>query len=137
MSAEIAVRARLMATTAVTTLVSTRIYTLKLPDTPTYPAIRVQLIDEPQRKHLRGPHGLTRARVQVDTYVREASADPYGTLHAIADAVKTALVFAPFTQGTVSVQSAERIDRRTLREADELNLLRMMQDFYVWSSVVN
>jgi hypothetical protein len=133
-SAEIAVRARLVATSAVTALVSTRIYTLKLPDTVTYPAIRVQLIDEPQRKHLRGPDGLTRARVQVDVYEREAATNAYGSLLGIADAVSNALVFEPFTQGTVAVQSAERIDRRTLREADELNLLRVMQDFYVWSS---
>lgn len=133
MSADIAVRAQLLATSGVSSRVSTRVYTLKLPDTPTYPALRVQLIDDPQGKHLRGPNSLTRARVQVDAYVKEGSTDPYGTLHAIADAVTDALVYAPFTQAGVSVQSAERIDRRTLREADELNLLRIMQDFYVWS----
>ena len=134
MSAELAVRSRLLATSGVTSRVSTRVYTLKLPDSPTYPAIRVQLSDEQQRKHLRGPDGLTRARVQVDAYVREGSSDPYGTLHAIADAVNDALVYEGFTAAGVSVQSAERVDRRTLREADELNLLRILQDFYVWST---
>lgn len=137
MSVEIAVRARLLSETAVTTLVLARVYTQKLPDTAKFPAVRVQLIDEPQGKHLRGPQGTTRARVQVDTYVAEGAANPYGSLVSIANAVATALVFEPFTQGAVYVQSAQRIDRRPLREADEINLLRMLQDFYVWSRPVN
>lgn len=137
MSAEIAVRTRLLATSAVTALVSTRVYLMRLPDPVTFPAIRVQLVDDPQMKHLRGPLGITGARVQVDVYDEETATDPYGSVNEISQAVEAALVFAPFSAGTVYVQSAERIDRRALREAEELELVRMMQDFRVWSHVMS
>lgn len=133
MSVESAVIARLKATSAVTALVSTRIYLLKLPQRPTLPAIRVQLISDPQNKHLRGPDRATRARIQVDAYQAETAVDPYGSVEDISEAVNDALVFAGFTVAGVQVQSAERVDRRAMREADELNLVRMLQDFQVWS----
>lgn len=134
MSVESAVVAKLKATSAVTALVSTRIYLLKLPQKPTLPAIRVQLIDDPQTKHLRGPNGMTAARVQVDAYQAETAVDPYGSVDSISEAVNDALVYEGFTVAGIKVQSAERVDRRAMREADELNLVRMLQDFRVWSA---
>lgn len=133
MSVESAVVAKLKATSAVTALVSTRIYLLKLPQKPTLPAIRVQLISDPQNKHLRGPDGATRARIQVDAYAAETVTDPYGSVDNISEAVNDALVYEGFTAASIKVQSAERVDRRAMREADELNLVRMLQDFQVWS----
>jgi hypothetical protein len=137
MSAEIAVAGRLEADYAVSSLVSDRVYQLKLPQDGELPAIRVQLIDNPQMKHLRGPDGTTGARVQVDAYDMEASgADPYASVEDIANAVNDALVYEPFTVGSVRVLSARREDRRALFEGDEKNTVRIMQDYIVWSRTI-
>lgn len=133
MTVEAAIVAKLKATSAVAALVSARIYLLKLPSKVTYPAIRVQLISDREPKHLRGPIGLHEDRVQIDAYEAETATDPYGSAGSVAEAVNAALVFEGFTVGAVRVQSAEQVDRRSMREADELNLVRILQDFKVWS----
>lgn len=141
MTPEQAVIDRLSAESAVSAIVGTRLWMLKLPQKPALPAIRVQLIDDPQTKHLRGPSGSTAARVQVDCYESEgAASDPYVTVSVLADAVNAALVNEPFDAAgspvTLRVTNVERTDRRALYEADELRLVRMFQDFIVWSRVV-
>ncbi len=125
---------RLVDDTAVSTLVNDRVYQLVLPQGATLPAIRVQLIDDPQTKHLRGPNGLTAARVQVDAYDEEGSGhDPYTVVASVAEAVNTALVMEPFEIGAVQVQCATRVDKRAMHDADELNIVRILQDYIVWS----
>jgi hypothetical protein len=59
------VRDRLLAVTAVTDLVSTRIYAGFLPQSPTLPAVLVQRVGEVQTSHLRGGQQLRVTRVQV------------------------------------------------------------------------
>jgi hypothetical protein len=72
-----AVIARLLSLTAVTNLVSTRVYQLKLPQKVSYPAIRVQRIDTVELGHLRGTGAKFRSRIQVDSVSSEnAVADP-------------------------------------------------------------
>lgn len=137
MSAEVAVVGRLFDEAAVAALVGGRVYQLVLPPGGTLPAIRVQLIDDQQTKHLRGPNGLTAARVQVDAFDKEASgADPYVSVSNVAEAVNDALVFEPFAVGSIRVQCATRVDKRAMHEADELNQVRILQDFIVWSKVM-
>ena len=46
---------RLRDDAGVNAFVASRVYQLKLPQQPTLPAIRVQLISEPSVYHLRGP----------------------------------------------------------------------------------
>lgn len=126
-----------MATAGVTSLVGTRVYQLVLPQGGTLPAIRVQLIDDPQTKHLRGPNGLTAARVQVDSYDDVApSGDPYVSASAVAKAVNDALVNEPFDADDVRVQCATRVDKRAMYEPAEIDAVRLQQDFIVWSKQV-
>lgn len=88
MTVEEAVVARLLSLGAVTALVSTRVYLDKLPQSPTYPCLRVTLISEQGRTHLRGADALKPARVQVDAYARENSGvDPYALVATVAAAV--------------------------------------------------
>lgn len=135
MTAEEAIATRLLATSGVTSLVSTRVWMLKLPQAPTLPAIRVQLITEQTPKHLRGPIGTKPSRIQVDCYALESSgSDPYAAASAVADAVAAAIGFAPFTAGTVRVQSVEQMDRQPIYESEELRLVRMLLDYRVWST---
>lgn len=139
MTPELAICDRLAETTAVTTIVGTRIYEIALPQEPTLPAIRVQLISDPVGYHLRGPDGAHRSRVQVDAYVSEratsANDDPGANLNALADAIDACLSGKVFTAGTpvsIRVTGAFRQDRSKKREPDELRYLRVMQDYVVW-----
>jgi hypothetical protein len=139
MTAEVAVADRLKATAAVAALVSTRVYQLKLPQSPTLPAIRVQLISEPGTLHMRGVDSLYRSLIQVDAYARESDAanpDPYGTVTRLADAIDDALAGQAFpsTDSPPSVQvfTIKRENRIPLYEAEEQRLVRISQDYYVW-----
>lgn len=139
MTVEDAVVERLLATAAIAAIVDTRVYLLILPQSPTYPAVRVQLVDEPTELHLRGADALTRARVQTDVFVAATTGDPYATAAEVADAIDASLVGAPFTVGTSTprrVTGAQRVTRLPTYEGEELRLVRMMQDFYIWSRPV-
>lgn len=140
MTVEEAVRLRLLMISALTTLVSTRVYLDKLPQTPTYPCVRVTLVAETSAGHLRGADALTSALVQVDAFAREVSGvDPYALATAVSDAVHgddagsglsgwTGQVGSP----SPTVQGCQRVTRRRSYDPDELRVLMMSQDYRVW-----
>lgn len=140
MSPEVAIAIRLATPGGMgAALAGGRIYQLKLPQRPTLPAIRVQLIDDGTTTHLRGEDRAIRSRVQVDVYV-EDTGDAYDTAVALAQAVHERLVGAPFVvsdggspadRGTVT--GVFRVLRRPLYEAEELRLVRIQQDYIVWT----
>lgn len=72
MTGAVALIARMKQVPAVTALVGQRVHNVALPQSPTLPAIRVQLIGDPEMSHLRGGVALFRSRVQVDIVVRFA-----------------------------------------------------------------
>ena len=119
------------------TSAGSRVHMLKLPQKPTLPAVRVQVIDDPEQYHLRGGAGIARARVQVDSYAAEGSGtDPYETASGLADAIdgddagSGLSGFAGHVED-VFIASMQRIDRRPFYEAGELRLVRIQQDYYV------
>ena len=138
MTVEEVVRDRLVNTAAVTALVSTRIYMLKVPQNVTFPVVRIQEIDEPSDYHLRGEQDLTRARVQVDCYVSEAAG--YRALVTLANAAHVALSGETFTNVGSPLERAVaacfRQMRRVMYEGEEQRLIRMLQDYFVWSKPV-
>jgi len=83
---EAAVRAHLIADSAVAALAGTRIYPNVLPQGVAYPAIRYQRIDTPRVYTKGGYTGLSRPRLQIDCYAptKKAAAD-------LAAAVRTAM----------------------------------------------
>lgn len=137
MTPEEAVATRLLAISAVTALVGTRIYTEKLPQAVTTPAVLIQLVHEPTDYHLRG--GLRdRARVQVDAYVAESDgADAHATVLDLADAIHgddagSGLSAWAGHIGDFQVTGILRIERTRGYEPDELRLLRQRQDYWVF-----
>lgn len=144
MTVEEAVYTRVAALAAVITLAGTRVYLDKLPQSPTYPAIRVQLIDDPASFHLRGPDGLSRARVQVDHYVDEAASgsDPYAAVEALEAATRgdgkgTEATGLSGWIGSVGsppfvVRGCFRTNRLRRYDPDELRVLTMSTDYIVW-----
>lgn len=135
MTVEEAVRQRIL---NLNTSAASRVYMLKLPQKlATWPAVRVQLIDDPEDYHLRGGAGLKRARVQVDCYSPESSGgDPYATVTTLADEVdgddagSGLSGYTGMVEG-IELSSVQRIDRRPDYEAGELRLVRMFLDYRV------
>lgn len=135
---EEAVVARILTLAAVTALVSTRVYLDRLPQEPTYPCVRVQLIDEPEWYHLRGG-GFYIARIQVDAFARAVSGvNPYALAATVAAAVHgddqgSGLSCWTGDEGSpeLHVQACLRVDRRRYYDPDELRVLTMSQDYQV------
>jgi len=77
---------RLEAVAAVTNLVSSRIYPVILPQTPTYPAIVYEVVTTVRGQSHGGPHNLVQPRVQIDIF-----AETYEAAWDIEAAVRGAL----------------------------------------------
>lgn len=89
MTVEDVVLARLLSLTTLTAMTSTRMYLGKLPQSPTYPAVKVFAVDDIGEGHLRGGGGVLTARIQVDCYAREVSGvNPKALANAVSDAVR-------------------------------------------------
>lgn len=124
------------------TTAGTRVYQLRLEQSATLPAVRVQVIDDLDAYHLRGGAGLKRARVQVDAFAHETSGgDPYASAQALADAINgddagSGLSgFAGVIQGSGSpgleIAAIFRVFRRAEYESAELRQVRIQQDYDV------
>jgi hypothetical protein len=147
MTPEQAVLERIRDISAVSALVSSRVYQLRLPQGSDLPAVRVQQIGDVGDMHQRGETNLFRTRVQVDAYAREASgADPYDEATTLA-----AAIHGDWRDGSPSppnglsgwqgessgsppdirVLMAFRVARAVTYEADELRMVRVRQDYQV------
>jgi hypothetical protein len=93
---EAALIAKLLASTAVTNLVSVRINWSRRPQGAALPAIVLHRIDGTPDVHHAGASGLVVSRVQVDCWGAS-----YGSAKAVARAVETAITAQTFTQGAV------------------------------------
>lgn len=134
MTAAEIVRTRLLAQSALTALVSTRVWNLHLPQQPTLPAVIVQRIGEAEFMHLRGKTEIFRTRVQIDS-VAISLADAY-----VVDA-------AAWGDGAGSGLSGYRGDVSTARieavmpdsvgerfESAELNIYIVSRNVFVWAT---
>jgi hypothetical protein len=129
-----ALRDRMMDLSAVTALVSSRVYVQVLPQRPTLPAVRLQKIDEQQGMQFRGSIGVVRARVQVDAVstTREASLEIDQAIAGTGDG--TGLIG---WRGTVASPSEEILailpsNVTEQYDADDLNQFKVIRDYIVW-----
>lgn len=87
MTAAELVRDRLLSVSAVTALVSTRVWTQLMKPGSTMPCVVVRDIDDNEVAHLRGMSGVIRARVQVDTVAAvKDGGDPFETARDLLEA---------------------------------------------------
>lgn len=129
---EVALVTKLTTTTAISNLISTRMYPLRLPSTPTLPCITYKEISAPTE----GTHdetsanALTHARYQLDAW-----AATYAGAIALGSAIFTALegFSGVVTKGsdTFSIQAALRVDKRSDNDG-ETGLFWISQDFVLW-----
>jgi hypothetical protein len=123
---------KLINTSAISTLIGTRMHPLRLPDTATLPAIVYTEISAP----IVGTHdetsanALTHARYQIDAW-----AVTYAGAVALAKAVFDALegFKGIITSGadTFTIQACLRLDKRSNNDA-ETSLFWVSQDFVIW-----
>lgn len=135
-----ALRERLLSQPPLTALVGTRVYAMRLPQDTPLPAVRIQEVDRLGSQQLRGTVNLHVARVQVDAVEGETNGPaPYASAHAVADAVRGAIVGGEFTglEGFVGVLSGIRVrgigvvDQRERFET-EVRQVSVQVDFLVW-----
>ena len=93
---EAALIAKLLATSGVTALVSTRVNWTRRPQGEALPSIVLTRISGLPDVHHAGASGLVASRVQVDCW-----GATYKTAKAVARAVETAVTAQAFTQGVI------------------------------------
>lgn len=133
MTAAEAIRSRLLALSAVTDLVGSKVYVHVLPQSFTAPAIRVQRIDQLEDPHLRGTAMPVRARVQVDS-VAKTLAEAYAldaAVHGPGDGTGLAGWTGEVGSPAVSVAAVLPIDVRDGFDAEDLKQYRVMRDYAV------
>lgn len=124
-----ALRARLTSHAGTSALIGSRVYPLRLPQGPTYPAVRYQVIGAPRVHAMGADTGQVDARVQVDSY-----AETYAGAQALAEQVRLALSRWEGTAGGVVVDHVFLADQRDLDEPTlvhhgEQGVYRVMTDF--------
>lgn len=140
-----AVRTRLLAIAPLVALIGARAYALTFPESPTFPAVRLQQIGRTEFMGLSGSLGLYRARIQVDVVASTSdSADPYETATAVwaalhGDGHGAAATGLNGWRGDVGGSPAFRItgvlpDIGPIEsfEAEELSQVRVTHDYLVW-----
>jgi Protein of unknown function (DUF3168) len=135
-----ALRTRLLAADEVTDLVGSNVWTLELPQSADFPAIRVQEISRVMQAHLRGQDDLLISRVQIDSFARKGDGDAYAVAWAVADAVAGELVNGAATGlagfrgplgaleilGCVAGDATERMDT-----SNNLTVVRVISEYFV------
>lgn len=135
------VRARILAISAVTALVGSRVYMTTFPQKPTWPAVRVTDVGQVEELHLRGTVGVIRGRVQVDVVSGERSGvSARGEARDIM-----ALIHGDFSGGSASglngfsgfigspaieVDVIEPSDYRERYEAEEIKAYLVSRDYF-------
>lgn len=104
---EAALIAKLLASTGITALTSTRINWLRRPQGETIPAIVLHRIDGQPDYHHAGPSGLVESRIQIDCW-----AGSYKSAKAVARAVDAAFSGQTFIQGAIRFDVILIVDER-------------------------
>jgi len=122
MSLESELRTRLAADGTISGLVSTRIYPLKLPQNPTYPAIVFRRISGPRLRHITGASGRGDGRIQIDSW-----ATTYTGAQTLAAAVRASLhgYIGLLTTLKVAITLANEIDDYD----EDAEKYRVIQDY--------
>ncbi len=125
------VRTYLQTKSAVTDLISTRMYPLRLPQNATMPAITYQIVSRTHEEHMTGAAGLALARLQLDCY-----ATTHAGSHALAEAVRASMHGYRGTMGTDFMQMChldnDFDDVDDPRDASDDARYIFVQDWMIW-----
>ena len=125
-----AIRTRLLSVSAVTNLVSTRIYPLTLPQGVTMPAVRYQRISGNSDPHIRGTTGTATARLQFDIL-----ATTYAAAESLREAIREAIDQYTGTSSGVVIHSCNATSHLDLFDepvhGDAVGLYQMVSDYEI------
>jgi hypothetical protein len=127
------VRDRLLAVSAVTAIVGSKVTTGRFPQSTDYPAVLVRRVSRVKRSHLRGGEGMQMTRVQV-TLVAATRAAMVALEAAVeGDNAGSGLDHFSGSVGSPSVllRWVEPASDREDFEAAELNRYRVDKDYFV------
>lgn len=126
MTVETEIRARLAADGTVSGLVGTRIYPLRLPQAPTYPAISYRRVSGVRLHDLDGTSGRGMPRIEIDSW-----ADTYVGVQALAAAIRQSL--DGFNGTLTTIKAVIKLDNELDLSEDEPepDIYRIMQDYRV------
>lgn len=136
-----ALRAFLLADAPLAAVLGTRIYPIKLPQNPTFPAVTIQQISGFRYGHLRGPASLARPRYQIDAWTHaRSSASAFEECQVLGGLLLSRLeaysgMMADTSTSPVSVYQVwvEFIDDRELFEEDiNGGFYRYSADYFIW-----
>ncbi len=102
MTIETGLRTHLLADGDVGALITARVYPIKLPQSPTYPAITYEIISDIPHRSLAGDSDLERVRARIHCW-----AETYGAAVDLAGKVRTAVADFSGTMGSTVVPSAK------------------------------
>lgn len=104
--------------------VTIRCYPMLLPQSPTYPACRYQVVTGEYHHALSGPVGRARPRVQVDVY-----AETYTAAKGVADALRSALDGYTGTMGSLARVSSRHVMEFDGYDVEPDGIYRITQDY--------
>lgn len=104
-------RTYLLAQSAISDVVSTRIYPVWLPQNVTYPCITISRVSESHGHNLDSASGYAISRYQIDCW-----ATSYATAYTLADAVRGELSGFAGTMGSTTVDSVVLENESDLHE---------------------
>ncbi len=124
---ESAVRTFILADSTITTLISTRLYSVKMPQSPTFPLIVYTKISG-FREHDMDGSTIAAPRIQYDSW-----AQTYAGAKALADALRERLdsYAGPVGSPAETVHFAYLLNERDFYD-DDLQVFRVSMDFEIW-----
>lgn len=128
-----AIRERVLDISAVTALVSTRVYTGQFPQSATLPAVLVERVSEVQTSHLRGGNTLRMTRVQTTSIASTRAAAVAVDTAIHGDGAGSGLANWSGTAGSpgTPVRWVQPAGVREGFDPDELQQYRVTRDFMV------
>lgn len=124
----VAIRARLIAVSAVNNLISARIYPSILPQNVVLPAITYQVLsDMPVGQNLSGSAGLFNAVIQLDLYHNN-----YILLKGLSEQVRLALQGYKGTVSTVIILGIYLTESEVEDFEQDVNNYRLLNRFSIW-----
>jgi L-2-hydroxyglutarate oxidase LhgO len=121
-------RAILLADATVSGLVSTRVYPVKLPQSPTMPAMVITLVGGQDVISHSGPAGVENPTFQIDFY-----GETYSQMDSLYEAGKDALNGYSGLINGQNVQGIFLVQKRDLPYDDDASLYRRTVDFSIWN----
>ncbi len=119
----------------ISTLVSTRVYPLRLPEKKVMPSVVLLLVAEPDiAPHMRGPGDIFRARVQVDSWAmtRDGAAELGALCRRRLNGFLGTWLSAGSPQSSIDVKQIMYLDGVEMFEEDILGgLSRHSADYFV------